>query len=50
MTVEDCISRSVFGSERNVFADFRTQSKEIKSYENPYILSLNEQLDKGWAY
>ena len=46
MTVEDCISRSVFGSERNVFADFRTQSKEIKSYENPYILSLNEQLDK----
>lgn len=46
MTVEDCISRSVFGSKRNVFADFRTQSKEIKSYENPYILSLNEQLDK----
>lgn len=46
LTIEDCISRGVFGSERNVFADFRTQSKEIKSYENPYILSLNEQLDK----
>lgn len=46
MTVEDCISRSVFGSERNVFADFRAQSKEIKSYENPYILSLNERLNK----
>ena len=46
MTVEDCISRSVFDSEHNVFADFRAQSKEIKSYENPYILSLNERLDK----
>lgn len=46
MTVEDCISRSVFDSEHNVFADFRAQSKEIKSYESPYILSLNEKLDK----
>lgn len=46
LTIEDCISRGVFGSERNVFADFRTQSKEIKSYENPYILSLNERLNK----
>lgn len=44
MTVEDCISRGVFGSEHNVFADFRAQGKVIKSYENPYILSLNERL------
>lgn len=44
MTVEDCISRGVFGSERNVFADFRAQGKKIKTYENPYILSLNERL------
>lgn len=46
MTVEDCISHGVFGSEHNVFTDFRAQSKEIKSYENPYILSLNERMDK----
>ena len=44
MTVEDCISRGVFGSEHNVFADFRAQGKVIKSYESPYILSLNERL------
>ena len=29
MTVEDCISRGVFGSEHNVFADFRAQGKVI---------------------
>lgn len=46
VTVEDCISRGVFGSNRNVFSDFRTKSKEIKTYENPYILSLNEQMTK----
>lgn len=46
ITVEDCISRGVFGINRNVFSDFRAQSKEIKSYENPYILSLNEQMTK----
>ena len=46
ITVEDCISRGVFGSEKNVFADFRKQGKSIVSYENPYVLSVNEQLNQ----
>ena len=45
-TVEDCISRGVFGSEKNVFTDFRKKSKGIVSYETPYVLSVNERLDK----
>lgn len=43
-TVEDCISRGVFGAEGNVFADFRKKSREIVSYENEYVLSVNSQL------
>lgn len=46
LTVEDCISRGVFGSEKNVFTDFRKQGKAIVSYENPYVLSVNERLVK----
>lgn len=43
-TVEDCISRGVFGAEGNVFSDFRKKSREIVSYENEYVLSVNSQL------
>lgn len=46
LTVEDCISRGVFGSEKNVFTDFRKKGKSIVSYENEYILSVNERLNK----
>ena len=46
ITVEDCISRGVFGSEKNVFADFRKQGKSIVSYENSYVQSVNEQLNQ----
>lgn len=46
LTVEDCISRSVFGSERNVFSDFRKQSSTIVSYQNPYILEINKKLNQ----
>lgn len=46
LTVEDCISRGVFGSEKNVFKDFRKKGKSIVSYENEYILSVNERLNK----
>lgn len=46
LTVEDCISRGVFGSEENVFTEFRKKSKEIVSYENEYVLSVNGRLHK----
>ena len=45
-TVEDCISRGVFGAEGNVFADFRKKGREIVSYENEYVLSVNARLEK----
>ena len=45
-TVEDCISRGVFGAEGNVFADFRKKGREIVSYENEYVLSVNTRLEK----
>jgi hypothetical protein len=44
MTVEQCISRGVFGSNANVFDGFRKQGKGIVSYENAYVLSVNNQL------
>lgn len=45
-TVEECISRAVFGAEGNVFPGFRKQGKEIVSYENEYVLSVNSRLAK----
>lgn len=45
-TVEECISRAVFGAEGNVFPGFRKQGKEIVSYENGYVLSVNSRLAK----
>ena len=46
MSVEDCISKGVFESERNVFDGIRRQAKEIRVDESPYILATNEQLNK----
>ena len=45
-SVEDCISRGVFGSEANVFANFRKQAGSIQKNENPYIIATNERLAK----
>lgn len=45
-SVEDCISKGVFGSEANVFADFRKQARSIQKDENPYIIATNERLTK----
>lgn len=45
-TVEDCISRGVFGAEGNVFTDFRKKGQGIVSYENEYVLSVNNRLAK----
>lgn len=45
-TIEDCISKGVFGSQQNVFTDFRKRSKAINSWENDFVLAFNNQLDK----
>lgn len=45
-TVEECISRAVFSSEKNVFPALRKQGKAIKSWENNYVKGVNEQLGK----
>lgn len=45
-SVEDCISKGVFGSERNVFDRFRKEANEIRANDNPYINATNERLTK----
>ena len=45
-TVEECISRAVFGAKGNVFIGFRNQGNKIQSYENGYVLSVNSRLAK----
>jgi hypothetical protein len=45
-SVEDCISKGVFGSERNVFDRFRKEANEIRANDNPYIIATNERLTK----
>lgn len=45
-SVEECISKGVFGSDTNVFDRFRKEAKEIRKDENPYILATNERLTK----
>ena len=46
MTVEDCISRGVFESQKNVFTGFRQNSKKINSWENDYIKNFDKTLNK----
>ncbi len=46
LTVEDCISKGVFGSESNVFEDFRKEATRINTGENDYIKGINETLNK----
>lgn len=41
VSVEECISKGVFGTDTNVFASFRKQAKVIKIHENGYIKATN---------
>ena len=45
-SVEDCISKGVFGSDRNVFDRFRKEANEIRANDNPYIITTNKRLTK----
>jgi hypothetical protein len=49
LTVEQCISQGVFGSQTNVFDSFRSKGKGIVSYENKYVLSVNNSLKNKMA-
>lgn len=49
VTIEDCISKGIFGSQQNVFEDFRKRSKAINSWENGYVQSFNNQLTNKMA-
>lgn len=42
--VEQCISKGVFGSERNVFDGFRKEAVAIRLKENTLVATANEQL------
>lgn len=44
LPVEQCISKGVFGSERNVFDDFRREAAAIPAKENTLVTTANEEL------
>lgn len=45
-SVEQCISKGVFGSERNVFTDFRKEAATMQTGKSELITAANEQLKK----
>lgn len=46
LSVEQCISKGVFGSERNVFTDFRKEAATVQTGDSAFIVAANEQLKK----
>ena len=46
LSVEQCISKGVFGRDRNVFDDFRKEAAQIQIKENTAIGTDNKQLKK----
>lgn len=46
LSVERCISKGVFGSERNVFDIFRKEAIKIHTGKSEFIAGANEQLKK----
>ena len=44
LSIEECISQGVFGSKDNIFPDIKAKSKKIQSWEDSYVLSLNNRL------
>lgn len=46
VSVEDCISKGVFGAGNDVFASFRKQAKGISNHENAYIKGIDKQFKK----
>lgn len=46
VSVEEVISRAVFGDGANRFTTFRRESLKIKEYENPYLQDINAGFSK----
>lgn len=46
--MEQCISKGVFGSERNVFTDFRKEAATVQTGDSALIVAANEQLKKKY--
>lgn len=44
LSVEQCISKGVFGTGRNVFEGFRKEAEDISIQENRFVATANEQL------
>ena len=44
LSVEECISQGVFGSNVNVFTTFRKNAHISRTWEHPNLISLNRQL------
>lgn len=42
VSIEECISKGVFGADTDVFTSFRKQAKDIKNHENSYIKTTND--------
>ena len=46
VSVEQCISKAVFGSNSNVFTAFRAEGQKLKKSESEYIINTNSKLNK----
>ena len=46
LTMEAAISKGVFGSNKNVFNEFRKDAKKLNGADNDYLKSLNQQLNR----
>ena len=44
ITVEECVSKGIFGTESNKFSEFQKQSKSLNLKEDAYIQGVNSQL------
>jgi hypothetical protein len=46
LSVEQCLSKGLFGTDQNVFSSFRKKASAIQTWEHPAIVSLNHRLGK----
>lgn len=47
VSVEECISKGVFNSDKNVFDGFRQEASQLTIKENEYIANVNKQLSNS---
>lgn len=43
-SVEECVSKGIFGTDTNMFCKFQQQSKRLEVRQNEYVKNLNAQL------